>query len=267
MTLTDWLQIGMLPFLGIGNGGTMVVIHQTPTQCGTDLQWNEPHPVSVAHRQNVGEIAMHIRHSQKRLQRLGNPCTMREHVQIRVGSGTERPIVQCLNATMSHLFLGFRTVFKFTAAELGPRTIVFRIPLRKLLDGNALPVSEAAFAHAASGCTSSPSGSAKACAVAEARPKSEHTTSRFGISGDGQHTVHAMRPLFGEPALADFVEGNVDLALQTMLRIVGGAPVTHQRDGVHMFRYCAVMLKFDVSRHAAVLRCFLDYGIGEYHFT
>ena len=67
--------------------------------------------------------------------------------------------------------------------------------------------------------------------------------------------------------LADFVEGNVDLALQTMLRIVGSAPVTYQCDGVHMFRYCAVMLKFDVSRHAAVLRCFLDYGIGEYHFA
>ena len=47
--------------------------------------------------------------------------------------------------------------------------------------------------------------------------------------------------------LSDFVEGNVDLALQTMLRIVGGTSVTHQRDGVHVFRYCAVMLKFDVS--------------------
>ena len=32
-----------------------------------------------------------------------------------------------------------------------------------------------------------------------------------------------------------------------MLRIVGGTSVTHQRDGVHVFRYCAVMLKFDVS--------------------
>ena len=107
----------MLPFLGIGDSGTVIVVHQTPTQCGTDLQWNEPHPVSVAHRQNVGEIAMRIRHSQQRLQRLGNPCTMREHVQVRVGSGTERPIVQRFDATTSDFLLGFGTVFEFAATE------------------------------------------------------------------------------------------------------------------------------------------------------
>lgn len=123
---TGWLQAGMLPFLGIGDSGTVIVVHQTPTQCGTDLQWNEPHPVSVAHRQNVGEIAMRIRHSQQRLQRLGNPCTMREHVQVRVGSGTERPIVQRFDATTSDFLLGFGTVFEFAATEFSPGTIVFR---------------------------------------------------------------------------------------------------------------------------------------------
>ena len=61
--------------------------------------------------------------------------------------------------------------------------------------------------------------------------------------------------------------GRPPFALQTMLRIVGGTSVTHQRDGVHVFRYCAVMLKFDVSRHAAALRCFLDDGLCEYCFA
>ena len=173
----------MLPFLGIGDSGTVIVVHQTPTQCGTDLQWNEPHPVSVAHRQNVGEIAMRIRHSQQRLQRLGNPCTMREHVQVRVGSGTERPIVQRFDATTSDFLLGFGTVFEFAATEFSPGTIVFRVPLREFLNRNASQSPKLRSRTRMSGCTSKPSGSANACAVAAARPRSEQMTSRFGISG------------------------------------------------------------------------------------
>ena len=121
--------------------------------------------------------------------------------RVRVGSGTERPIVQCLNAATSHLFLGFRTIFKFATAELGPRTIVFRIPLRKLLDGNALPISEATFAHAG----------VRMHLQARADRQMHAPWQRHALDqsrrpagseyrDDGQHTVHAMRPLFDEPA-------------------------------------------------------------------
>lgn len=207
----------MLPFLGIGDSGTVIVVHQTPTQCGTDLQWNEPHPVSVAHRQNVGEIAMRIRHSQQRLHRLGNPCTMREHVQVRVGSGTERPIVQRFDTTTSDFLLGFGTVFEFAATEFSPGTIVFRVPLREFLNRNAFPIAEAAFTHADVGMHFQAQRVGERMRGGCGTPQigtDDQPVRNIGTTINIQFTQCVGR--LANLPLSDFVEGNVDLALQTM---------------------------------------------------
>lgn len=187
---------------------------------------------------------------------------MREHVQVRVGSGTERPIVQRFDATTSDFLLGFGTVFEFAATEFSPGTIVFRVPLREFLNRNAFPIAEAAFTHADVGMHF------QAQRVGE-RMRGGCGTPQIGtddqpVRNIGTTITYSSRNGVGRLAnlpLSDFVDGECRSGLADVAALVGGTSVTHQRDGVHMFRYCAVMLKFDVSRHAAALRCFLDYGM------
>ena len=50
-----------------------------------------------------------------------------------------------------------------------------------------------------------------------------------------------------------FVERNVDLSLQPVLRVVCGASVAHQCDGTHVWRHGLIMVEFDVSGHASPL--------------
>ena len=98
----------------------MVVVDQTPPQRALQFQRRQPHPMRVAHRQNVGEIAMHFAQSQQRLQRLRDPGAMREHVQVGIGAGLRRPIVQRLDATPADVLLRFCAILELAAAELGP---------------------------------------------------------------------------------------------------------------------------------------------------
>lgn len=70
---------------------------------------------------------------------------MREHIQIRVTPGTERPIVQRFDATPPHFLFGFSAIFEFSATKFRPGTVILRVTLRQLFDGNALPFAEAAF--------------------------------------------------------------------------------------------------------------------------
>ena len=45
------------------------------------------------------------------------------------------------------MFLAFRAIFEFSATELGPGTIILRVTFGELFHGDALPITEAAFAH------------------------------------------------------------------------------------------------------------------------
>jgi len=74
---------------------------------------------------------------------------------------------------------------------------------------------------------------------------------RFGMTVHVQFT-QCGRGLANLPH-THFVERNVDLSLQPVLRVVCGASVAHQCDGTHVWRHGLIMVEFDVSGHASPL--------------
>ena len=137
------------PLVGIGDGWTVVIVHEPPTNRVIRLiHVNQTHPVCIAHGYHRRKSGIDCGDAQQRLKRLCNPRTMGEHKEIGVRAGTRGPVTQGFDATLPHMFFGLGAILHLAAAMLHPGTEVLRISLSQFGYGVTVPIAKTAFAYA-----------------------------------------------------------------------------------------------------------------------
>ena len=161
---------------------------------------------------------------------------MREHEQVRVVSGTRGPVLKSLHAALAHSFLGLGSILQLAAPRLHPGTEVLGVAFGQFGHGMAIPITEAAFTDA-----TIIDGLDSTQYVGESLRGGVRT---LQIGADNEPVVDFLptidvQPFQGRGGLLDLpfthgVQRNVDLALELVSGVVGGASMTDKENGTNM---------------------------------
>ena len=173
---------------------------------------------------------------------------MREHVQVGIGAGLRRPIVQRLDTTPADVLLRFCAILRARRRGTGPMTDNPRGTVWRALRRRCLPNRQLRSRTRTSGCTSSPSGSANACAVAAARlnQAGNPLACRFGMTVHVQ--IHAMRTRSGDLPHTHFDEAGMSICPCSLCCALYAVRPWHTSVMERTWRrHGLIMVEFDVS--------------------
>ena len=177
--------------------------------------------MGIPHGDQTQVLGIFTGHTQESLKGLGYEGTMGEYHEIRVWTSLMNPTVQSLQASFAYLGLGFSTVKQLSPGAPGPGFIVLGPTLTNLFGAGPLPLAEVALAQPGIKVNRLAQGVGKGMSGGGSPTQ---------VRGDHQQVtvlrcaIHVLSPeLLGSPLhlpAANTVEGNIDLALHPVLRII-----------------------------------------------